>query len=71
MKLKIALLATLGAMAITAPAAARTKDDSGYRHHHHRHYAREHARERRGCHLAKRPRYGVFGQLHNRLTIVC
>ncbi|HEV7159106.1 MAG TPA: hypothetical protein VGN38_12175 [Caulobacteraceae bacterium] len=67
MKFKTALLATLGAMVIAAPAAAQPRNDSGYRHHHHRHYVHE----RRGCHLAKRPRYGVFGQLHNRLTIVC
>lgn len=82
MNLKTALLAGLGAMFIAAPAAVQAQDDSYYNdngyysdnadsaYHHHRHVYHR-ADERRGCHLGKRPRYGVFGQLHNRLTIVC
>jgi len=78
MNLKTALLAALGALCIAAPAAVQAQDYDGYyydtpdnAYHHHRHVYRRSYDDRRGCHLGKRPRYGVFGQLHNRLTIVC
>jgi len=41
------------------------RSDAAY--HDRRHV--EH--ERRGCHIARRYRYGVFLQRHKRLTIVC
>jgi hypothetical protein len=82
MKLKTTLLTALGALTIAAPAAVQAQDSDG-RYYDQRpsyaydepadtgYYRRHVEHDRRGCHLARRPRYGVFLQRHNRLTIVC
>jgi hypothetical protein len=81
MTLKTACLAALGALFIAAPAAVQAQDQDTYYDQHPSYATDEHAdaayhrrhveHERRGCHIAKRYRYGVFLQRHKRLTIVC
>ena len=83
MNLRTSLLAALGALSIAAPAAVRAQDSDSRAYDQHPSYAydergdaayhdrRNVEREHRGCHIARRPRYGVFLQRHNRLTVVC
>jgi hypothetical protein len=67
MTLKTTLLAALGALFITAPAAVQAQpgDSDSYYYHHRIHH------ERRGCYLGRRYEYGLFGHYRPRTTLIC